>query len=207
MPLGVLAAYGAYRAVKAAHWYVSIRPINELHDIAKAARSAREQIQASQPDRLEQMGRQFFELSHEDYLTKAEGGVGRDGIRWAPNKPETIRRKLRTRGIVRGPGAIHRTLFGGSDQAADFYGIPGFMIGVDTGATLAAAEPEGSPDTVFEIDTDSILVGYGTAYAWYFDAERELIPDPLPEEYVKPLEAIVFEGPLDIVESEFAEFA
>jgi hypothetical protein len=74
--------------------------------------------------------------------------------------------------------------------------VSGYMIGVDKGLQRASGSPgkkgkvEGG---VFVVDVENmaITVGYGMSYSKYFDEKRKLIPDVIPEDWLREMEKLV----------------
>ena len=112
------------------------------------------------------------------YDMKSQGGVGLDGIQWAPNSPGTRKRKERK---ARSGGVV--------------------AIGIDTGLQRSSGNP-GHENNVFHVSADSITVGFGMHYSAHFDAKRTLIPNELPESWIEEVETAVVETTEFIVRQE-----
>ncbi len=97
---------------------------------------------------------------------KMSGGMGEDGIAWAPLDPKTVKAKRR-RGAP--SGAV--------------------SIGVDTGLMRASGSP-GDPSNVFDLGDTFVEVGYGMEYSRFFDEKRTLIVDELPTDWQDDLDGI-----------------
>ena len=97
------------------------------------------------------------------------------GLKWKELKKETERAKARKGGWKGGPKATP----------------PQSQIGVDRGLMRNSVNPgfasTGGKD-LFDNRGESITVGYGMKYAKYFDEDRELIPDPVPKEWIEEAE-------------------
>lgn len=103
----------------------------------------------------------------QDFKRKARGEVGKDGVKWAPLAPSTIRKRM----------AKERKAQGNRKTSKRFVGQ--FEIGIDTARmirSLAAGVTEAAlptnPDTVILSALASISVGTNVPYAEYFHAGR-----------------------------------
>lgn len=170
---------------------------------------------------LQRIGVVVLSLTQLDYYEKAKGGTGADGTKWKPLDPRTVAARVRKRGAGRRlvdeskrltariqavtPPDVERqrrvlrarrralqaqlrTLI----QAA----ISRHEIGVDTGLQRASASPgfqpaDGEGGNVFQVDGDTVRVGYGREYSEYFDADRPLLPDDLPESWEAEVDHVV----------------
>jgi hypothetical protein len=95
------------------------------------------------------------------FNVKSHGGRGSDGISWRPDKPETVRNK---RSAVIGVN---------TRQMLD-------SLTVTVGG--AAAENPAVPD---------IVVAFTAPHAEYFDEDRQLLPDDLPDAWASAIEGPV----------------
>lgn len=70
--------------------------------------------------------------------------------------------------------------------------VSGYDIGVDTGLQRAAGSPayRGDHQTFTKTEV-SVTVGYNMKYSKHFDKRRKLLPDEVPEEWMKELDSIV----------------
>lgn len=74
--------------------------INVQFDAGDAARqlgNAARQIETEQAMCLEQLGIQILSFAKLDYMEKARGGTGSDGIKWKPDERSTIEARVRSR--------------------------------------------------------------------------------------------------------------
>lgn len=81
------------------------------------------------------------------------------------------------------------------------------QIGVDTGllrnsATPGYKGPDGKGGNVLDVSQHAVTVGFGRTYAEYFDRDRTLIPDPLPDDWMRELEQTVVKWTGDILSKE-----
>ncbi len=162
---------------------------NEIQKIKQALNLTQQQLQQKKDELLETMGIQLLADAQLDYLTKARGGTGLDGVKWKPNAPATIRRKnnktsarkkdgkkTKSGKLLPGPGAVE--------------------IGVDSGLQRASCSPgfvgpDGKGGNFFKQDADSVTVGFNREYSEYFDEDRPLLPETLPEQWVQNQEDVV----------------
>lgn len=148
-------------------------------------RRTRTAFRTKQGPCLEAMGVSVLSQAQLDYRTKSRGGRGTDGIQWEPLKSSTIAKKNR-----RGKSNAKRKTTK-SGKARPVGG--NVAIGIDTGLQLASASPgfnASGGGNIFQLTNTSITVGYGRSYSKYFDELRPLLPDHLPENWRKKLEAI-----------------
>lgn len=107
------------------------------------------------PQLLRRWGRAIVDRAHRDFDIKSRGGIGSDGIQWAPLKPATLRRK---KGVSR--------------------------IGISSGLL---EEPAGD---LIRVNRRSVTAGFADAHAEFFDEQRPLIPEELPDDWRRYLEQL-----------------
>lgn len=66
-------------------------------DAARQLANAARQIETEQAACLQQLGVQLLSFAQLDYVTKARGGTGTDGIKWAKDQRSTIEHRVRSR--------------------------------------------------------------------------------------------------------------
>ena len=94
-----------------------------------------------------------------DFITKARGGTGRDGIKWEPLKPQTVHRR-------RG------------------HGVGGVEILRDTGELFRSLEPglgtqpSGASGQVFELEPGAVTIGTNKK-PWHHRGNERLPARPL----------------------------
>lgn len=173
------------------------------------------------PVLMDQLGVQLMALSRTAYRAKARGGTGQDGITWDPLTRATIEARVRSRApaqrIVaqrrqlaqqisntRGKGSAKKIARLRQRRKALLDRLNAMIdrefarheIGVDTGLQRASAEPgysgpDGQGGNVHQVEGNQITVGYGREYSGYFDEQRPLLPEQLPDSWTERLEAIV----------------
>lgn len=136
---------------------------NDLHAVADSLAAYRQRRLLHREDVLRKIGDVFWHMQSQDYLAKAFGGTDRAGIKWEPLPEGYVERKLRH----------------GFDS----------VIGIRTGKQFDATLVDGDAQ-IFDVRGDDLILGYGTPYSWFFDAERTLIADPLPEAYTSEFDKI-----------------
>ena len=166
---------------------------HELEKIRRQLKRTREELRQKKAELLETMGVQLLSDAQLDYLTKSRGGTGLDGVKWNPVK--NVRAKNRRGRKSEGKTKSGKTL-PGPDQNE---------IGVDTGLQRASASPgfvgpDGKGGNFFVQDADSVTVGYGREYSEHFDAQRPLLPDTLPDEWVQHQEEVLKEWAEKIID-------
>lgn len=155
-------------------------------EIRAKLRSAKAAFGNEQRPCLEAMGVSLLSNSQQAYLQKSKGLRGSDGITWAPLAPSTIEKRNR-RGKV---NAKRKTTKSGKVRPTG----GSVDIGRDTGLQLSSARPGfsvGGGGNIFRLTNTSVTVGYGMSYSKYFDEDRALLPDKVPDPWVAQLEAIV----------------
>ena len=65
----------------------------EASQVMQELEAIRARMVANRPQLLRAWGRNLLDRTHRDFAIKSRGGTGSDGIKWAPLKPATIRRK------------------------------------------------------------------------------------------------------------------
>lgn len=87
------------------------------------------------------MGMALLGEVQRDFITKARGGVGRDGIKWEPLKEETVRRRRKGKGkathagdveILRDTGELFRSLTPGINPPGQIADISPGLVKVGT---------------------------------------------------------------------------
>jgi len=155
------------------------------NDIIARVDAAKKQVVEGKSEILQAIGVQVLSLNQRDYRTLSRGGTASDGRKWKALDPKTIKRKA-SRGR-KGPGKrsfVGNVLPGGNISA----------IGIDTGLQFASGNPGFTAPgggTVFKVTVNSVTVGYGRIYSKYFDAQRKLMPDALPDSWRKAIDRIV----------------
>lgn len=142
-------------------------------------------LQAEQRQLSQAVGTDLLSKSQQAYLAKSRGGTGSDGIKWAPLAPSTLAKRNR-RGKA---NAKRKTTKSGKARPAG----GGVAIGRDTGLQLASASPGFNATgggNIFDIQANSVTIGYGRHYSKYFDEERALLPSKLPPKWRESCEAI-----------------
>lgn len=147
-------------------------------EIVRGIEGGVEFINKRRHDLLEILGIRVLSLAQEAFQEKSRGGTGSDGIKWAPLKPETIKRKNR-----RGKrNAKRKTTKGGKKRPT----AGSSQIGVDTGLMRASGMPGYNGNT--EVGSTSVTVGYAMEYAHWFDETRKLLPATMPDEWQQALD-------------------
>jgi hypothetical protein len=157
-------------------------PSDEIRADLRAAKRA---YGTQQRPALEAMGVSLLSNSQQAYLQKSKGLRGSDGITWGALAQSTIDRRNR-RGRKNATRATTK-----SGKARPTGGS--VDIGRDTGLQLNSGRPGFSAKgggNIFRLTSTSVTVGYGMSYSKYFDEERALMPDVVPDPWVKQLEAI-----------------
>lgn len=130
----------------------------------------------------------------EAYREKARGGVGDDGIVWRDLKPATIRARL-NRATAKFRNYSKATK---RKKLAKLSVDGGYEIGVDTGLQINSASPgfsdpsqtenawrktsnDGLGTNLFIVNADTVTIAYDRSYSAAFDAQRQLIPDNIPD--------------------------
>ena len=162
----------------------------ELEKIRRALRTTKKKLQDSKAELLEEMGTQLLADAQLDYLEKARGGTGKDGVTWKPNAPATIRKKNNRTSARKKDGKKTKS------GRKVLPGPSSVEIGVDSGLQRASASPgyvgpDGKGGNLFLQYADSVTVGYNREYSEYFDEQRPLLPETLPAEWVQHQEEIV----------------
>lgn len=103
-----------------------------------------------------------------DYVTKARGGTGTDGVKWDPLTAATIRK--RKRGKAKG-----KAKFGGAHE-----------IGRDTGLQLASLQPRHAGNKTFEPAAVTVLAT--RSYSVHFDKRRPIFPETIPAEWMADID-------------------
>lgn len=110
----------------------------------------------------------------QDYVTKARGGTGRDGVKWAPLKPATIARRRRTPGdkrLAKATRQVYKEMGWRRPNQVIQYGGRTVEILVDTRKlfrSLAAGvedRPSREQDQIFETPPGAVIVGTNVPYA------------------------------------------
>jgi len=126
--------------------------IDFRNELSVDLRAISKEIESGLPDIMLAIGEEMTGFILEDFETKSRGGVGANGIQWAPLNPKTIKKKAK-----RAKGGDTST-----------------QIGVDTGLMRATiqpgfSDPDGKGGNVMEVKGGEVTVGFGRAYAKYFD--------------------------------------
>lgn len=159
---------------------------SRLDQLQTACRRAGIDFQAQQRDVLEALGGRVLSFAMQDYRTKARGGTGSDGIKWAPLKESTERAKARKGKRKASKSSSKRK---GQKPAAKGP-VPKSNIGIDTGLQQASGQP-GFAGNLFILGQTEVTVGYNRSYSKFFDEKRPLLPTALPEAWRPELDAIV----------------
>jgi len=189
--------------------------------IKEALKATQEQLQQKRNELLETMGVQLLTDIHLDYRTKARGGTGVDGIKWKPLAESTIEKKNR-KGAKQSRTAAKRAQKqvdqkkrgrpSNKTKAAKSFlaSSAGTEIGVDTGLQRASAQPgfqggDGKGGNLFEIDDTGVTVGFAREYSVYFDEDRTLLPETLPEPWAEAQEEVIKEWAQNILDEGMKE--
>lgn len=137
------------------------------------------------------MGVALLSQVQQDFVTKARGGTGRDGITWAPLKPATIARRRRSASDKR----VARQQIAAAKQAGtkrptilELYGSRPVEIGRDTGKLFRSLSPgvedrpSGAEGQLFEVLPGTVIVGTTVPYAERFhrgDRKRNVPARPM----------------------------
>lgn len=184
----------------------------------RALALVRNELRTEVPKLMDVLGVQLLSDAQLAYVEKARGGVGEDGIRWAPLKRSTLAARVRRVGRGRTIVARRKKL---AKQIRDTKGkgagkkiarlrkqraelrqelerlidaaVANHEIGVDTGLQRASAKPgfqggDGEGGNVLKVEGHRVTVGYGRSYSKYFDEKRPLLPSTLPRVWVGRLE-------------------
>ena len=154
-----------------------------IEQLKQSIRRFRRIVRDGITDVLEVVGIQLLSEIQIDYDIKSRGSTGAGGA-WRPLKPATTRRKNR-----RGKGRRTRSQRARAGSSA---------IGIDTGMQKNSATPgfraaDGEGGNIFEIGSADVTVGFGRSYSKFFDKDRTLIPDPLPQSWTDDLDDTVSE--------------
>jgi hypothetical protein len=164
---------------------------------------------------LESVGEKAFELARENFGDKSRGANGVDGP-WKPIGSSAIRSrvqrmpeysilKAQRKSVAREREAAMSQLKGEEKRTAraNFKTAQGQLeaeynklyrkksngkIGVDTGATHASLL-RGAEGSKFTIEGMAVEIATTVEHAGIFDANRDVMPEELPAEWVHPLEA------------------
>lgn len=110
----------------------------------------------------------------QDYLTKARGGTGRDGVKWKPLKPETIARRRRTAGDTKAARVLVRQAKQAGQKRPSvkvLYGSRQVEILIDTRRLFRSLSPgvedrpSNAPGQIFEHKPGAVIVGTNAPYA------------------------------------------
>lgn len=170
-----------------------------------------EKLRSRQADGAMKVGMSVLANVQESYTAKARGGMGSDGIVWRSLKPATIRARMNRL-------KAFRKLKKGTKRKKINAIVSGnlYEIGVDTGLQVNSASP-GFTDpnhvwyrdatdnlgaNLYTVNAGNVAIAYDRSYSGYFDAERKLIPETLPDpwrieaegEFVKWADLIVNAG-------------
>lgn len=189
-----------------------------LTDLAIRIRAAQGKLESDRQNLLSTLGTQLLSLAQQSYVTKARGGTGDDGIRWAKLSRATIEARVRRRAPARNIVRQRRDLakqIRGLTKAKDAPKRKALIakrksltakleamidkemaqheIGVDTGLQRSSATPgfkgsDGKGGNIKTITGDSVTVGYARNYSKWFDEKRPLMPKELPPPWVEKLE-------------------
>lgn len=157
-------------------------------DVRSALRRARVSYATQQRDVLEALGVRVLSYAQQDYRTKSRGGRGSDGITWEPLAESTVNQKSKR-------GAAKRQKNRKQTKSGKLRAVQRSMaIGIDTGLQQASASPgfqASGGGNIFRLTNTEITVGYGRSYSEFFDEQRPLLPDVLPDAWRPELEGIV----------------
>lgn len=129
----------------------------DIPEAAKRIGDLRETLRRQHPQTLGHIGRDVVAAAHQDFLVKARGGRGADGIRWAAVTPREALIKRR----------LGRT-----------------AIGVRSGALGSLANLRANVRS--NVDRPGVQIEFAEQpKANFFNAERPLLPDRLPEEWYR----------------------
>ncbi|HYH63260.1 MAG TPA: hypothetical protein VD866_01035 [Urbifossiella sp.] len=105
---------------------------------------------------------------HQDFLTKSRGGVGKDGVKWAPLDPKTVAGRKRT--VKESAALKKRRKAGEKVTALSYYGGRVVDILRDTARLLRSLTPgtDGTPrgaDQIVRTPPGEVIVGTNVPYA------------------------------------------
>jgi hypothetical protein len=132
----------------------------------------------------------------QDFLTKARGGTGKDGIHWPPLAPSTIAARTRTAKEVAEFNRAKKAaeLRGAKLTKLAFFGSRVVDIGIDTRRmfrSLAAGvedRPAGNPDQVLQLGKGELIIGSNVPYLPPFHKGR---PGKQPPRPIVPLDGSI----------------
>lgn len=195
--------------------------MSELKKLTESFRQAQRELRQQRPAVLHECGVQLLSLAREAYVTKSQGGTGSDGIQWAKLSRATIEQRVRSRGPARqivaerkrlaeqiqttkGKGAparikqlrARRATLSARLQALVDAEFQRHAIGIDTGLQLNSSQPgfipaDGQGGGLFQVGENFVTVGFARSYSRHFDEKRKLLPDSIPENWQRRLDAIV----------------
>lgn len=186
-----------------------------LGDLTQARLRAEQRLAAERDILLNTLGTQVLSFAQQDYVTKARGGEGTDGITWDPLQRSTLAARVARRAPYKALVRQRKSLAGMRDAksrakrkqiTAKQHALidkesSRYEIGVDTGLQRASAAP-GHPDNLFDLSPSSVTVGYNREYSEHFDAKRQLLPEELPDAWQEELNALTLDWAVRILEEE-----
>lgn len=159
-------------------------------NVSEASEKVKKEIIRRRAELLQVLGVQLLSNVLLAYNDKSRGRTGEDGIKWKPLAESTIKKKNKRGKGRRGRRGGRKGIEGPSGNTSTF-------IGVDSGLQRNSASPGfRAPDSkggnIFDINEQAaeVTVGFGRSYSEYFDEDRPLLPNDLPEDWEVELEDI-----------------
>lgn len=129
----------------------------------------------------------------QDFLVKARGGTGKDGVKWPPLAPATIAARRRTAKEVAEFNKARKAAAtrGQKITKLAYFGSRTVDIGIDTRRmfrSLAAGvedQPAGNPDQVLQLGKGELIIGSNVPYTGAFHRGR---PGKQPPRPIVPLD-------------------
>lgn len=181
--------------------------------LIKATKAAEAALANKQQELLELMGDYLLDKVREDYQTKSKGGTGEDGVTWDGLLASSLRSRKgsqrRSSGAKERQDARRKKARGTSSKEASRKRISpsagNYQIGVDTGAQFNTLKSKkgGDAGPSVVIGEESVTVQAAMSYSKYFAKLRPIVPDKVPEKWVKELEGKVEMLGEEALDSEF----
>lgn len=150
---------------------------HDLRRLAKGAKRLRSEIRAERKKQARETGREVLTLEKANFETKSGGGIGANGVKWVPLAESTLIRKARQI-----QAANNRK---GKKNTFRAVGMAAAVIGVQSKRMRKALK-------IIKVGPTFVEVGYEVSKAaWWqkvFNFYRQLMPAPLPSEWLRPSE-------------------
>jgi hypothetical protein len=143
-------------------------------------------------DLLKVVGVELLMMAREDYLVKARGGMGADGIKWESIQLRSLRHRQRGGLRTERKNRRHQTssLKHANDTSRRIAPSAGdYEIGRNTDRLLNSLLP-GSGQNI-SVEDAVVEAGAETTYAAYFDNRRPILPETIPPAWLEELERLV----------------